>query len=102
MDTEFKLFGIRFGIDPLFDFVPALGSFIGALTSFYLFWIAYKIDVPSRIYFFMVLNILADFLLGSIPVVGIIFDAFYKSNVRNLKLIEKFFDADVIKGEVIN
>ena len=46
----------------------------------------------------MAWNILFDFILGLIPVIGIVFDSFYKSNVKNLALIEKYFDPDILEG----
>jgi len=37
----------------------------------------------------MLVNILLDTTIGIIPVAGDIFDIFWKSNKRNLKIIEK-------------
>ena len=34
----------------------------------------------------MVLNVLVDALLGFIPIIGTIFDVFFRANERNLKL----------------
>jgi hypothetical protein len=36
----------------------------------------------------MVLNIGLEAVVGSVPLLGDLFDAYYKSNVRNLKLLE--------------
>jgi hypothetical protein len=100
MDTQFKIFGIRFGIDPFFDFIPGLGSFIGSAVSFYLFWIAWKLKVPSVIYFRMGWNILLDFVLGELPVIGFFFDLYYKSNAKNLKLLRPFAEPEILVGEI--
>jgi hypothetical protein len=91
LDTKFKLWKFSFGIDPILNIVPWLGSAVGAITSLYLFWLAYKMNSSAQVYFRMLWNIFLDFWLGSIPVLGIVFDAFYKSNVRNLKIIEDFY-----------
>lgn len=101
LDTKFKFFGVRFGLDPLLDFIPGLGSIIGGITSCYIFWIASKLDVPGKVYFRMSINILLDLILGEIPIVGIFLDIFYKSNVKNLRLLEKYFDKNIIEGEII-
>lgn len=98
LDTKFHIFGLRFGIDPLLDAIPGIGDVMGAVTSCYLYWIAYKLNVPRMVYAKMAWNILFDFILGLIPVIGIVFDSFYKSNVKNLALIEKYFDPDILEG----
>ncbi len=101
LDTEFNILGIRFGIDPILDIIPGLGSTIGALTSLYIFWIAFSLNLPPKIYLRMSLNILFDFLLGSLPVAGIVFDVFYRSNVKNLRILESFIEPEVLVGEVL-
>ncbi len=37
----------------------------------------------------MGLNVLAEMIVGAIPVVGDIFDAIWKSNERNVRLLER-------------
>ena len=76
MDAKFSILGIRFGIDPILDFWPGFGSFVGAFISSYLFWIAYKLKVPALIYIKMGWHIFLDLLIGGLPLVGFIFDLF--------------------------
>jgi hypothetical protein len=105
LDSKFSIAGISFGLDPILDFVPGIGSFVGAITSCYIFWIASKLKVPGWIYFRMTINIFLDFVLGEIPIIGIVFDVFYKSNLKNIALLEKFVPQDageVLEGEVLN
>jgi hypothetical protein len=101
LDTKFKIFGIKFGLDPFLDFWPGFGSFIGAVVSCYLFWIAYKLKVPSKIYWRMGWHIFLDFVLGELPFIGFIFDLFYKSNQKNLALLRPFVDPEILVGEVV-
>lgn len=101
MDLKFNILGIRFGIDPILDFIPGLGNILAAATSFYLFWIGFQLRVPSWVYLRMFWNILVDYIFGWVPFVGIFFDLFFRSNVRNLALLEKYFDPDILTGEVI-
>lgn len=101
LDTRFSIAGIRFGLDPLMDIVPGLGSLIGSATSCYLFWLAYQSKVPMSVYAKMMFNIVLDFLVGSIPVAGIVFDLFFRSNVKNLHLIEVYLAPHIIEGEII-
>lgn len=102
MDTKFTIFGIKFGIDPILDIVPGFGSAVGAFVSFYLFWIAYKLKVPSRIYMRMLWNTVIDFVLGGVPYVGIIFDIYFKSNKKNFALLRPFVDPEILVGEVVD
>ena len=101
MDSEFKLFGIRFGIDPFLDFIPEFGNLVGTLISCYLFWIAYKLHVPGKIYWKMGWHIVLDFLLGAIPFIGFFFDLWYKSNDINLKLLYPFVDPEILVGKIV-
>lgn len=101
MDLRFNVLGIRFGIDPMLDVIPGLGNLLATLTSCYLFWIAAKLQVPAWVYFRMLWNITVDSALGFIPYIGIVFDIFFRSNVKNFVLLEKYFDPDILVGEVL-
>lgn len=102
MDLRFNVFGIRFGIDPLLNVIPGMGNTLAATTSFYLMWIAYQLKVPGKVYLTMLWNIGVDYLFGVVPVVGVVFDIFYRANVRNFAVIEKYFTPDIIIGEVVD
>ena len=102
LDTKFTFFGIRFGIDPLFDFIPGAGNIIAAVTSCYLFWIARELRVPNVVYMRMLGNIVVDFLVGVVPVIGIVFDVLYKSNVRNLILLEPYNNFSIETGKLVD
>ena len=101
MDNKFKLFGVRFGIDPFLDFIPELGNLIGVAISCYLLWIAYKLHVPKKIYWQMLWHIFLDYLFGLIPFLGFFFDLVYKSNELNLKLLYPYVDPEILVGTVV-
>jgi len=46
----------------------------------------------------MALNIVIDALLGSVPIVGDIFDVAFKANIRNVKLMREHYVEDQHKG----
>lgn len=102
MDLKFKIFGIRFGIDPLLDIIPGFGDLFATLISCYLFWIAYRLRVPASIYIQMGWNILIDYLIGVIPFIGFFIDAFFRANVKNFALLEKYFDPEILEGELLD
>lgn len=77
------------GIDALVGLLaPGAGDAITALGSTALLLLALKRRVPFVILAQMVMNIGVDAVLGSVPVLGDAFDVFFRSNRRNLELIE--------------
>ncbi|MEZ5498700.1 MAG: DUF4112 domain-containing protein [Steroidobacteraceae bacterium] len=83
----------RVGIDPLIGLVPVLGDFAGALLASWGIWVAHRLGVPRRAKLRMAANVLIDALGGSVPLVGDLFDAGYKANLRNLAIIERHLRA---------
>ena len=78
-----------FGADGVVSLVPGVGSLVGTGISLYIVAEAVRHDVPARMLTRMGLNIAADTLLGSIPVVGFLFDMGFKANQRNLNLLRQ-------------
>lgn len=68
--------------------IPGMGDAMTAFGSTALLILALKKRVPGVILGRMVMNIGVDALLGAVPFVGDIFDVFFRSNRRNLELIE--------------
>lgn len=91
LDESFTIPGtnIKFGMDALLGLVPGGGDLISGIFSLYMLRAAVKMKLPKRAIFSMLVNILLDTTIGIIPVAGDIFDIFWKSNKRNLKIIEK-------------
>ncbi|MFC7027676.1 DUF4112 domain-containing protein [Halomicroarcula sp. GCM10025324] len=79
---------LRFGLDPLLSIVPVTGDAVGALISLYIVFEAVRLGVPKRTLARMLALVGLDFALGSIPVVGPLFDAFLRVNDRNNRLLE--------------
>jgi hypothetical protein len=88
----------RFGFDAILGLLPIAGDAATGLTSAAILGLALKQGVPTIILLRMVGNIAADVLLGMIPLVGDAFDLVFKSNRRNLDLIERFRDEDAEAG----
>lgn len=90
LDSKFSIFGFRFGLDPVLDIIPGIGTLIPTLLSGYLIWIGIQLEVPSKVLTQMIINVIVDGILGSIPLVGLVADAFFKANEKNLKLLEEY------------
>src|SRR4051812_12923095 len=81
--------GWRFGLDALIGLIPGLGDTTTSLVSFYILASAVRYRVPKITLLRMGINIAIDYLLGSVPVAGDLFDAFWKSNQMNVELLKK-------------
>jgi len=80
---------MRFGWDPIIGLIPGLGDISTGLFSLLILFRAFHLRVPGIIKARMILNVLIDVLSGAIPFLGDIFDFVWKSNTRNLSLLEK-------------
>jgi hypothetical protein len=91
MDDLFRIpvLGWRFGLDALIGLVPGLGDTSTALVSFYILAAAVRYRVPKITMLRMGLNIGIDYLFGSLPFVGDLADAWWKSNQKNLDLLRR-------------
>lgn len=91
MDTAIRIPGTRFriGWDPIIGLIPGLGDLIDTAISAYLLFLANQFGLPRNVLGWMLFNIALEAVIGTIPLIGDIFDAFYKSNIRNLALLEK-------------
>lgn len=95
LDEAFRIpvIGYRVGLEPLIGLVPIVGDFSGFILSGYLIVRAGRLGVPRALLGKMVFNALLDAAIGSIPVVGDVFDFFWKVNKRNLRLLERHLQA---------
>ena len=91
MDDLIKIPGLnwRFGLDALVGLIPGFGDTVTSMVSFYILASAVRYRVPKVTLLRMGLNIGIDYLVGSFPVVGDLFDAWWKSNQMNVALLSK-------------
>lgn len=91
MDGLFRIPGTgwRFGLDALVGLVPGVGDLATTAVSFYILASGVRYRVPKVTLLRMGANVAVDYLLGSVPVVGDFFDAFWKSNQMNVELLRK-------------
>ena len=81
--------GWKIGFDPLVGLIPGIGDLIGAVLSGYIILEAARSDVPAFTLARMLVNVGIDTLLGAVPAVGDLFDAAWKSNMKNVALLER-------------
>jgi hypothetical protein len=94
MDEQFAipLIGTRIGLDALIGLVPGVGDAGGAVLSSWIILGALRHRVPAVHVLRMVLNVALDTMVGAVPVLGDVFDVFFKENVDNVALILRYRD----------
>ena len=96
LDTLFEIPGIRlrFGIDALLGLLPGVGDTASALASIYILRAASEFGVARVTLARMTLNIAIDLLVGAIPILGDIFDVYWKANRKNVELLRHHLKAN--------
>ena len=81
--------GWRFGLDAIVGLIPGFGDTATSLVSIYILVSAVRYRVPKVTLLRMGMNIGIDYLVGSLPLVGDLFDAWWKSNQMNVELLSR-------------
>ncbi|BAB77118.1 DUF4112 domain-containing protein (plasmid) [Anabaena sp. FACHB-709] len=91
MDTSIRipLTSFRIGIDPIIGLIPGGGDLISTAFSAYIIFLATRFGISRQDLSKMIFNVGLETFVGAVPLVGDLFDAFYKSNIRNLAILEK-------------
>jgi len=89
LDEAVEIPGLRkkVGLDAAAGLIPGLGDAIGAALSAWIILGGLRHRVPARKVLRMIVNVLVDLGLGSVPVVGDLFDAFFHQNVSNVQIV---------------
>ena len=90
MDTAIGIPGTKFriGLDPIIGLVPGAGDLVSTAFSAYIILLAARFKLPRASLQKMVFNVALESVIGAVPLAGDIFDAYYKSNIRNLEILE--------------
>jgi hypothetical protein len=83
---------LRFGIDPLFGLLPGGGDIAGGLFSGYIIVAAWRAGAPASVILRMGANVMLDTIVGTVPLLGDLFDAGWKANRRNARMLEQYVD----------
>jgi len=94
MDTRWRVPGTRIpvGLDGIASIVPVVGDTATAMVSGYIILEAARFGLPKSLIARMVANMGLDWAVGSIPVLGTIFDIAFKANRRNLDLLHEHLE----------
>lgn len=79
----------RFGLDPILGLFPGLGDLISPLFTIGVIWQARDLGLPRVVQLRMIFNVAIDTLVGMVPLAGDVFDFVWRSNDKNLALLER-------------
>jgi len=85
--------GMRFGLDAVIGLVPGVGDAAGALLSCWIVLEGARLGAGITVVLRMLLNVAIEAVVGAIPFLGDLFDAGWKANVRNIRLLHRAIDA---------
>lgn len=86
----------RFGLDALIGLVPGIGDAIGAIFSTVIIFHAARAGAPRSTLFRMLGNVALDTVVGEIPLLGDLFDFGWKSNTKNIALLEEHLQQPIV------
>ncbi len=92
LDSAFNLPGtsIRIGLDPIIGLIPGFGDTLGNLLGSSLLFLGAQMGLPRIVLVRMSLNVFLNTVIGAIPGIGDVFSFWFKSNMRNLALIQRY------------
>ena len=87
LDSRFSLFGIRFGWDSVLGLIPGVGDAVTVIPAVMMINDGYRAGVRKRALGKMAFNTAVDLAVGSIPLVGDLFDVAFKSHRKNVAVL---------------
>lgn len=92
LDDRYRVPGtsIRFGLDSLIGLFPGVGDAVTTIAGVWLIGQAVRLNVPRKTLIRMIINLGLDSTLGAVPLLGDLFDLYWKSNRRNADIIERY------------
>jgi hypothetical protein len=94
LDSSIPVPGTRFtiGVDALVGLFPFIGDLVGVLLSSFILGEAARLGAPKSVLMRMAVNVGLEGLVGIVPVAGDVFDAAFKANQRNVRLLEGWLE----------
>lgn len=80
---------ISVGLDNILGLIPVVGDTMALAPAVYLIYKAKHLGATPGTLAYMIGNTVVDLLIGSIPIIGDIFDVIYNANIRNYRALER-------------
>ena len=103
LDRRFTIPGtsIRFGLDPIIGLIPGIGDVAANLTGSMILIVAAQLGLPKVVLIRMGINIAVNTMIGAIPIFGDIISIWYRSNVRNVTLLQRYLEEEQPRQAVV-
>ncbi|KAI8885866.1 hypothetical protein K501DRAFT_245067 [Backusella circina FSU 941] len=89
-DEMIKVCCCWIGYDILLEFIPIVGKVISLMFAMSMYKLACQADLPRSIKQRMLYHITVDFLLGLIPILGILLDILYRAHSKNTRILKQY------------
>lgn len=86
---------ITFGLSPVIGLIPVIGDLVGLVLSLYVLLEAQRAGASKRVKARMIRNMVIEFVGGLLPVFGDAFDAVFKANTRNTRMLRNYLEAQL-------
>ena len=95
MDSFLRIPGtrIRLGLDSILGLIPGVGDALALVPAGYIVAEAWRMGAPNQLIGRMLGNVAIDAAVGTVPLLGDVFDVFWKANRRNVALLRKYVEA---------
>ena len=96
LDTAVLIPGtnFRFGLDALIGLVPGIGDAVTTAMSLWIVHEAHQLGAPKHVIARMLGNVALDGVVGAVPLIGDAFDVMWRSNRRNMRLLQQWLDRE--------
>ncbi|MBC7802419.1 MAG: DUF4112 domain-containing protein [Candidatus Parcubacteria bacterium] len=94
LDSSIPIPGTRLtvGLEALLGLMPVAGDLVGVLLSSYIIKEAHALGVSRAILARMAFNVAVEGVVGMVPFAGDLFDAGWKANQRNVRLLDRWME----------
>ena len=92
------ILNLRFGLDAVLGLVPGIGDLLTTAMSLYIVHEARQLGAPAFLVARMLGNVAIDGVVGAVPLVGDVFDVMWRSNHRNMRLLQEWLAAEERRG----
>ncbi|WP_439135346.1 DUF4112 domain-containing protein [Pseudomaricurvus sp.] len=84
----------RIGAEAIIGILPVVGDVAGLLLSCYVLFEAQRAGASRSVKLRILANMGIDFVGGLVPLVGDVFDAYFKANTRNTRLLKDHLERE--------
>ncbi|MGH7797386.1 MAG: DUF4112 domain-containing protein [Candidatus Binatia bacterium] len=102
LDQRFTIPGtsIRIGLDPIISLIPGIGDLLANLSGSLILLVAAQLGVPKVVLARMGINIAANTIIGAVPIFGDIISVWFRSNIRNVDLLQRYVGGQSKRAEL--